>query len=119
MARLCNDAGRSLDMLNYVRLLVGHGHDLSSDESSLFSIAFREVVSAKRTSWRAVSSMERSPEWAKNTDALATIRSHKGSIQKEIVSLCREVIRLIHSSILPASTTSESRVHFNKLLVRF
>ncbi len=56
---------------------------LTSNERNLLSIAFKHVVGARRTSWRAMASMETKYEEAKE---------YKDRIEKELNDICNQVI---------------------------
>lgn len=60
---------------------------------NLFSVAFKNVVGAKRTSWRIMSACEASEEG--NEAKLLLISSYKKKIEDEIVADCKEVIEMI------------------------
>ncbi len=56
---------------------------LTSNERNLLSIAFKHVVGARRSSWRAMASIESKYEEAKE---------YKERIEKELNDICNQVI---------------------------
>ena len=58
MARIAEQSERYADMIDYLKLVIEQkGADMSTDERSLLSVAFKNLVAAKRTAWRTVSSV--------------------------------------------------------------
>ncbi|XP_064383125.1 14-3-3 protein zeta-like [Halichondria panicea] len=78
---------------------------LTSNERNLLSIAFKHVVGARRTSWRAMASMETKYEEAKE---------YKDRIEKELNDICNQVIDLL-TPIIENATENESKVFYNKM----
>ena len=58
MARIAEQSERYADMIDYLKLVIEQkGADMSSDERSLLSVAFKNLVADKRTAWRTVASV--------------------------------------------------------------
>ena len=64
--------------------------DLTDEARNLLSVAFKNVVGTRRSSWRVVSSLEKqhSPEDV----AAERIREYKRVIESELNGICSEVI---------------------------
>jgi len=46
-------------MVNYLKpVLDTKGGDVSADERNLLSVAFKNLISSKRTAWRTISAIE-------------------------------------------------------------
>ncbi len=54
LARVCEQSERYEDMLTHTRALVDNGTDLTMEERSLFSLAYKNVLGGRRTAWRAI-----------------------------------------------------------------
>ena len=117
MATLAEQAGRYDDMMKHVNVLAIDGKGLDAYERSLFSTAYRNAVGVRRTSWRALASLEH------NEASTAGIRDEKTEmarvfrekVEKEIAGLCKSVLAIIDSKILPTLLEPESKVFFHKL----
>jgi len=84
--------------------------ELSVDERNLLSVAYKNVIGARRAAWRIVSSLEGGAE--KNKE---TIRQYKKTIEEELHKICGEILNLLDNSLIPSSSSSESKVFFYKM----
>ena len=63
---------------------------LSVEERNLLSVAYKNVVGSRRSSWRVLSSIEQ-----KKTDDLAKqelVRNYRKKVEQELEHICKEVI---------------------------
>ena len=74
-AKLAEQAERYDDMAACMKSVTEQGAELSNEERNLLSVAYKNVVGARRSSWRVVSSIEQKTEgarknskWLKNTE---------------------------------------------------
>ena len=71
------------------------GADLSNEERNLLSVAYKNVVGTRRSSWRVISSIEqKSGEESKKDLA----KAYREKIEEELRKICNEVLvcLLIH-----------------------
>jgi len=57
-ARLAEQAERYEDMVTYMKMVARTKKELSVEERNLLSVAYKNVIGAKRASWRVLSSIE-------------------------------------------------------------
>lgn len=119
MAKLAEQAERYDDMVNYMKDLTKKADKLSDEQRNLLSVAFKNVVGARRSAWRIISSIE-SKQLEKTTDqeeVLAT--KYRKEIEKELEERCREVLDLITDHLLATTggTTNpiEAEVFYLKM----
>lgn len=88
-AKLAEQAERYDDMAAAMKAVTEEGSELSDEERNLLSVAYKNVVGARRSSWRVVSSMEQ-----KSTDSGKTslAKEYKEKIEKELNEICNEVL---------------------------
>ena len=59
MARVAEQAERFEDMVDFLKpVLDAKGANISGDERNLLSVAFKSLISSKRTAWRTISAIE-------------------------------------------------------------
>lgn len=64
---------------------------LSGEERNLLSVAYKNVVGSKRSSWRVVSSIEqKTPD--ENEKKKSSIKEYRETIEEELNSTCKEVL---------------------------
>ena len=86
------------------------GPELSVEERNLLSVAYKNVIGAKRAAWRIVSSLEGKEE--KNKELT---KKCKVQIEKELNEVCEQIISLLKDTLIPNADGSESKVFFHKM----
>lgn len=114
MARVAEQAERFEDMVNFIKpVLDARGSALSSDERNLLSVAFKSLISSKRTAWRTISAIEQNPKYQKYG---ASLGSYKGKIEQQLYSDCEKIIEIVRSKILTKQNEEEPKAFFIKMV---
>ena len=101
-------------MVKAMKKVVDNGADLSVEERNLLSVAYKNVVGARRSSWRVISSIEQKHE----SDAKASCtKKVREEIEKELHDTCKEILDLLDKTLIPAASAPESKIFFLKMLV--
>jgi tetratricopeptide (TPR) repeat protein len=92
LVRVAETAERYEDMCKFVKTLVElkstKGEDLDVDERNLLSVAYKNVVGAKRASWRTLSGgFDDADE--------DLLNDYKKIVEKELEAICQEVLKLL------------------------
>lgn len=103
--------------MNAVQRIAKQGVELTPDERNLVSVAYKEVMGARRASWRTVVQLEqkeggRSPP---NEERLQTLRTYRAKLEQELTNIAADVFLLVDKDLLPVTTSEEARVFYNKL----
>ncbi|KAB0356399.1 hypothetical protein FD755_016794 [Muntiacus reevesi] len=95
-AKLAEQAERYDDMAACMKSVTEQGAELSNEERNLLSVAYKNVVGARRSSWRVVSSIEQKTEGAEKKQQMA--REYREKIETELRDICNDVLyfSLIH-----------------------
>lgn len=111
MAKLAEQAERYDEMVEEMKKVAKMVHDqeLSTEERNLLSVAYKNVIGARRASWRIVSSIEQKEESKGNEEHVARIRKYR-----HVVRNCRRpcprgqrtVIRSNVPPVVPASSAA-------------
>lgn len=112
MARTAESAERYDDMCKFMKELVGAAgdHELTVEERNLLSVAYKNVIGARRASWRALNSDEH-----KSSDLVS---KYKANVEAELRDICLEVLKLLRDAMIPNSKRSgdpESQVFYLKM----
>jgi len=103
-AKLSEQAERYDDMAATMKKVTELGEDLTVEERNLLSVAYKNVVGAKRSSWRVVTSIE---EKAENDKKKKMVAEYRGMIEKELKDICHEVLHLIETHLDKEVKTDE------------
>nr|XP_058949155.1 14-3-3 protein homolog 2-like [Pocillopora verrucosa] len=75
--------------------------DLTSEERNLLSVAYKNVVGARRASWRVVSALEQKHEGTE--DKKLAIEEYRKKIEKELIDICDVVLDLLEQFLIKKS----------------
>jgi 14-3-3 protein beta/theta/zeta len=89
-AKLAEQAERYEDMASAMKSATERDLELSNEERNLLSVAYKNVVGARRSSWRVISSIEQKTEGNERKQSMT--REYRQKIEKELKDICREVI---------------------------
>jgi len=112
-AKLAEQAERYDDMVESMKKVANMGADLSVEERNLLSVAYKNVIGARRASWRVLSSIEaKESERASDGDIQKAqlVKAYKGRVEKELDQVCDEILKIIKDALLPHAETAESKV---------
>ncbi|XP_028969378.1 14-3-3 protein beta/alpha-A [Esox lucius] len=112
-AKLAEQAERYDDMAASMKAVTEEGAQLSNEERNLLSVAYKNVVGARRSSWRVVSSIEQKTEGSEKKQAMA--KEYREKIEKELKEICNDVLGLLDKFLIPNATPAESKVFYLKM----
>ncbi|KAG8445625.1 hypothetical protein GDO86_010416 [Hymenochirus boettgeri] len=112
-AKLAEQAERYDDMASSMKAVTECGGELSSEERNLLSVAYKNVVGARRSAWRVISSIEQKSDTAEKK--LKITKEYKEKVESELQSICETVLALLGKFLIPSSTSTESQVFYLKM----
>lgn len=89
-AKLAEQAERYDDMATAMKKVTEMENELSNEERNLLSVAYKNVVGARRSSWRVISSIETKTEGSERKQAMAS--EYRKVIERELKTICDEVL---------------------------
>ena len=114
-AKLAEQAERYDDMVVEMTAVAKRDEgDLSNEERNLLSVAYKNVVGARRSAWRIVSSLEQK---ATEEDKRDLAKQYREKVEQELQEKCQEVLDLIDNNLLSKVETDdhESKVFYLKM----
>jgi len=115
-AKLSEQAERYDDMAKTMKDRVNIKKELNNEERNLLSVAYKNVVGARRSSWRVISSIESKSADGEKKSQMA--REYREKIEEELKGICRDVLDLLDKTLIAHATTAkseESRVFYLKM----
>uniref|UniRef100_A0A8C4W9J8 Tyrosine 3-monooxygenase/tryptophan 5-monooxygenase activation protein beta n=1 Tax=Gopherus evgoodei TaxID=1825980 RepID=A0A8C4W9J8_9SAUR len=112
-AKLAEQAERYDDMAAAMKAVTEQGHELSNEERNLLSVAYKNVVGARRSSWRVISSIEQKTE--RNEKKQQMGREYREKIEAELQDICNDVLELLDKYLIVNATQPESKVFYLKM----
>merc|ERR1719309_1944701 len=84
------------------------GVELSNEERNLLSVAYKNVVGARRSSWRVISSIEQKTDGSARNQAMA--KEYREKVETEIRDICQDVLGLLDKFLIPKASSPDSKV---------
>ncbi|XP_058486624.1 14-3-3 protein beta/alpha-A [Solea solea] len=110
-AKLAEQAERYDDMAAAMKAVTEQSSELSNEERNLLSVAYKNVVGARRSSWRVISSIEHKAEEKKKQMA----SEYRLKIENELREICEDVLRLLDEFLIANASQPESKVFYLKM----
>lgn len=115
-AKLAEQIERYDEMADCMEKVARSGSGLNTDERNLFSVAYKNVVGARRSAWRVISSIEGKTE---NAHKIALATKYKATIEGELADICNKVIEVLDKCLIPQAgkgqSEDETMVFFQKM----
>ncbi|KAF7816970.1 14-3-3-like protein [Senna tora] len=115
LARLAEQAERYDDMVEAMKKLAKLDVELTVDERNLLSVGYKNVIGARRASWRILSSIEQKEEGKGNEQNVKRIKEYRQRVEDELSNICYDILSIIDKHLLPASSTGESSIFYYKM----
>ncbi|KAK3931875.1 14-3-3 protein zeta [Frankliniella fusca] len=112
-AKLAEQAERYDDMAAAMKAVTETGVELSNEERNLLSVAYKNVVGARRSSWRVISSIEQKTEGSERKQQMA--KEYREKVEKELREICYDVLGLLDKYLIPKASNAESKVFYLKM----
>ncbi|OBZ90340.1 Protein BMH1 [Choanephora cucurbitarum] len=115
MAKLAEQAERYDEMVQFTKEVAKMGIELTVEERNLLSVAYKNVIGARRASWRIVSSIEQKEESKSNTAQVEKIKAYRQKIETELQEVCQDILSVLTDDLIPNAQGGESKVFYYKM----
>lgn len=89
--------------------------ELSVEERNLLSVAYKNVIGARRASWRIISSIEQKEENKGNTTHVDITKEYRTKIEAELNKICRDILEILDKNLIVSAKSGESKVFYYKM----
>jgi len=115
MAKLAEQAERYEEMAQYMKKVCTEANQsLTLEERNLLSVAYKNVVGARRASLRIIGSIEQK-ESQKDSANLAQVQMYKNKVAEELNKICDEILELLDEDLIKPDLESEPKVFYQKM----
>lgn len=115
MAKLAEQAERYDEMVEAIKKVAVSEGEMNSEERNLLSVAYKNVIGARRASLRILSSIEQKENSKGKTAQVAQIKEYQAKIEAELNNICSDVLGVLDNSLIPSAKSTESVVFFQKV----
>lgn len=115
VAKLAEQAERYDEMVDAMKSVAKMDVELTVEERNLLSVGYKNVIGARRASWRILSSIEQKEESRGNELNAKRIKEYRQKVENELTNICNDIMTVIDEHLIPASTAGESSVFYYKM----
>lgn len=115
LAKLAEQAERYEEMVECMKNVASADQELSVEERNLLSVAYKNVIGARRASWRIVTSIEQKEESKGNESQVGLIKEYRQKIEAELAKICEDILEVLDAHLIPSAQTGESKVFYHKM----
>ncbi|CAK9133243.1 unnamed protein product [Ilex paraguariensis] len=115
IAKLAEQAERYDEMVDAMKKVANMDVELTVEERNLLSVGYKNVVGARRASWRILSSIEQKEESRGNEQNVKRIKGYRQKVELELTSICSDIMSVIDEHLIPSCTAGESTVFYYKM----
>eukprot|EP00127_Corallochytrium_limacisporum_P003438 Clim_evm66s149 gene=Clim_evmTU66s149 len=115
MAKLAEQAERYDEMVDAMKKVANLDTELTVEERNLLSVAYKNVIGARRASWRIISSIEQKEESKGSDKKLEMIKAYRTKVENELKDICSDILSVLDQHLIPAATSGESKVFYYKM----
>ncbi|KAK6133759.1 hypothetical protein DH2020_032470 [Rehmannia glutinosa] len=115
MAKLSEQAERYDEMVECMKKVAQLDVELSVDERNLLSVGYKNVIGARRASWRILSSIEQKEESKGNENNVKLIKGYRHNVENELSKICHDILSVLDKHLIPSSGSGEATVFYYKM----
>lgn len=93
--------------------------ELTTEERNLFSVAHKNLIGARRASWRVLCSLHQKQSALPSASPmeLRCLERYIQRVESELTSICQHVLPILETHLLPQSRKAEHKVFYWKMCV--
>ncbi|KAJ1833176.1 Growth-regulating factor 12 [Coemansia sp. RSA 2706] len=114
-AKLSEQAERYDEMVESMKKVAAEDQELTVEERNLLSVAYKNVIGARRASWRIISSIEQKEKSKGNEHQAGIVVEQRKAVEKELAEICRDILDVLDKHLLERATSGESKVFYLKM----
>merc|ERR1711936_318082 len=106
-AKLAEQAERYDEMVASMKTVASLDVELTVEERNLLSVAYKNVIGARRASWRIISSIEQKEENKAAEDKLKMIKTYRTQVEQELKDICNDILQVLDKHLIPYKAASD------------
>jgi 14-3-3 protein epsilon len=115
LAKLNEQAERYDEMVEAMKKIAALNVELTVEERNLLSVGYKNVIGARRASWRILSSIQQKEESRGNEQNAKRIKDYRTKVEDELSKICYDILAVIDKHLVPSATSGESTVFYYKM----
>lgn len=91
--------------------------ELIIPERNLLSVGYKNVIGARRASWRILSSIEQKEESRGHEENAKRVKDYRTKVEDELSKICYDILAVVDKHLVPSATSGEYTVFYYKMLI--
>lgn len=105
-------------MVDAMKQVAAMKSNLSFEERNLLSVAYKNIIGARRASWRIITGIEEKEQTGSDKKIMS--KSYRAALEKEISDICVDILDVIENHLLKnldesATDAFEAKVFYKKM----
>ena len=102
-------------MVDCMKIVASLNTELTVEERNLLSVAYKNIVGARRAAWRIVTSIAAREAMKADGAHIALLLAYRRKIEQELTDICADVLAVLDVHLIRAATAVESVVFYHKM----
>jgi len=102
-------------MVDFMKNVAKLDVELTVEERNLLSVGYKNVIGARRASWRILSSIEQKEEARGYAGHVKKIKEYRQKVESELSNICSDIMAVIDEHLIPSASAGESSVFYYKM----
>ncbi|KAF9081676.1 hypothetical protein BGX23_000573 [Mortierella sp. AD031] len=118
MAKVAEQAERYDEMVSHMKDITKHHVPLTQEERNLLSVAFKNLIGARRAAWRIISSIEAKEVSNNRENRVENLKVYRAKVEKELNATCDDIFHILDDEVIPfvdAEDKNECLVFYYKM----
>jgi len=115
LAKLAEQAERYDEMVAAMKEVAALNCELSVEERNLLSVAYKNVIGARRAAFRIISSIEQKEHSKGNETNVSKVKEYSAKIEKELHEISHDVLNVLDKHLIPNAQSDEATVFYYKM----
>ena len=94
-------------MVEFMKQVASLDEPLSTEHRNMLSVAYKNVIGTRRSSWRGISAIESRGTESEETSQI--VAEYRERIEKELGDICNEVKNFLDENLIPKVGTSDTK----------
>ncbi|KAJ7807176.1 14-3-3 protein [Mycena olivaceomarginata] len=96
--------------LPFWKRVASSDRELTVEERNLLSVAYKNVIGARRASWRIVFSIEKKEESRSGEAQISIIKGYREKIELELTEICDDILDVLDKHLIPSTVLASRRM---------
>jgi len=115
LAKLAEQAERYDEMVDAMKKVAALNEELSVEERNLLSVAYKNVIGARRAAFRIISSIQQKEQSKGSVSNVEKVKAYGQKIEEELHKISNDVLQVLNEHLIKHAQSNEAKVFYHKM----